>query len=219
MHPGLGNLGDWLNSMSARSAVIKALNDSAVDNVNFKLPDVEVSITPFLLRTVRNHVNNGWISVVYRSDANGFSAYNSQSDQFKVHVKEAVTIEDKAIIVHEAVHAGLDAFRAAQVDTAASESAAYIAQCIIARTYYLPSSDRLGDGKDSALDTIFQQAWPIAVDVMDNRTVSASGYASPRAVSGSQYASLRTAIYGHKKYAKKRSQIKDYNGIEAPRWA
>jgi hypothetical protein len=128
--------------------------------------------------------------------------YNSTENRFYLRRDILSTIEAKALVVHEACHAGLDIARASQMRTITSESAAYISQCVYARSKSnSPRTERLQD-EDPRKDRVFEIAWDLASLILDSRKPKESDIER-----------LRQAVLEHPYYSKDGQKVTGFDGV------
>ena len=149
----------------AQAAVLLVLETSETARIDFHWGSRHV--TPRLYRQVQEAIAAGHIEVRHAPRASS-SSYFSEDEQDRIVLKrtETDTVVRRAMIVHEATHAGCD-LRRWDMTVGDSEAIAYLAQCIYARAQTEnPVDVRLMSANPHG-DDVFYQAWDMAGDVLD----------------------------------------------------
>lgn len=221
--PGLiwtrGPLGVDTPNLNLFKNVLAALNFRFYPLFHFQIRGW--TLPPFLFDRVSNYVARGLIKVRYEAKAGpdqGDGEYASKSDTLYLRRLDQ-GLETRALIVHEAVHAGFDLLGNPMI-RAYSEAFAYVAQCLY---YQLIAGHELGPGNsgDAAEAAIFEAANKIANEIyhayvarMDaNKDPSTyrpwTGFQVPE-----QYADpLLLAINGYPRYKGSLREQAEYDGI------
>ena len=188
-----------ISSSLARATVIRALSHPSIKHVNFMLGPYYVS--EFQLRRVKACIESTLIRVKYDPSIGGGAEYDTGTDTIHLSFTSSSLTRD-ALIVHECVHAAfdLDNLSASKVD--ASEAAAYIAQCIVARVRSTDPSQRLMSDHEGS-DKVFEIAWKIAGDVIASNGASEADQAK-----------LKEALKHHRHYGGITGDNAGYNGVK-----
>ncbi|MEN8148671.1 MAG: hypothetical protein ABFS86_02540 [Planctomycetota bacterium] len=152
-----------MSNEEALAAVLLVLENDEIAEIDFHWGNRH--ITPRVYRQVQEAIAAGHIEVVHADQADS-SSYFSQQDRIALQHTDTESIPRRAMIVHEATHAGCD-LRRWQMDVGNSESIAYLAQCIYARAQTdNPVVMRL-QSSTAQNDDVFDQAWHMAEDVLE----------------------------------------------------
>jgi hypothetical protein len=160
------------------------------------------TFVPVLFPFIAYQITQGKVGVTYSSTLGTKAIYNSTENKFYLGFLSADSESRRALVIHEATHAVCD-FQAAKMDVAASESIAYIAQCLYARantTSTDPDARLFSD--DAAKDKVFEVAWRIAGKIIGGGTVD-----------GTDQSDMRAAVSGHPYYATEASDSAGFNGL------
>ena len=129
----------------AKDLVIKTLEDPGILKINFWVGAYEITSASFV--PVLFGVRFGKIAVKYDEKLGRGASYDSGRNVLRLGFATAPSWNHNALIVHECVHAAMDArpekFRS--IDHATSEAAGYIAQAMfkLAKVTEAEYSDRL----------------------------------------------------------------------------
>lgn len=198
----MGELKPILGPAFAPILVQAVLRDPAVRRIHFKIGPYAVSAAMF--EQVAGLIATGKLRVKIDPNLGGGAEYDMAENTFYLRTATTDTVPKQSLIIHEAVHAGFDAF-CARMTVADSESAAYIAQCCFARIKSAsdPSNRILVSSKDKASDLVFQLAWDIAGKVLEETPVSAADRLQ-----------LQMAVLGHANYRHyDRKAMEKYDGV------
>jgi hypothetical protein len=189
-----------MSDETARANLLSILADSSISRIQFNVGSVTIS--PGLFTRVAQGVRDGHIRVRHVPGLVSSGIYNSTENRFYLRRESFPDIPARALVVHEACHAGLDVARAAQMRVISSEAAAFISQCVYARSKSSdPENDRLYDD-DARKDKVFEVAWGIA-----GRILSGS---SP---TESDIQRLRQAVLQHPDYVSEGQGVTGYDGV------
>jgi hypothetical protein len=188
----------------AKDLVIKTLEDPNIKDIKFGIGLYEIDGASF--GAVLGAVRSGKITVKY--DANGGYAaqYNQARNELTLSFTYAPSYNHNALIVHECVHAAMDAQhqKFKLIDHMTSEAAGYIAQCMFKITKMAPFefSNRLRSSRHAVTDKIFRSAWNIAL-----------AYHTGGRISSNDLIDLETALKTHPMYARKSNKIANFGGV------
>lgn len=135
----------------------------------------------------------------------GDAEYDSQADAFKFGFRGATTPSQRALIVHEAVHAAMDMQPVKGLIKSQSEAIAYVAQCYY---MYLHSPDPkeqilLTTSKEPQDQEVYRLAWYIADKLHEDQEVK-----------DIEWTALETTFYRHSEYAEDASTACIFNGLK-----
>jgi len=198
---------------AARLKVMTVLSHPALRGIHFTIPGAEVSTR--MLERVLAAISNYSLSVGlwqpgvpgYTKDAS--AQYDKDADALYVDLgtKDRLSISN---VVHEAVHAAHDIGGSKTMTRLASETAAYIAECVFQLKKQKPDHRTLIYANGSAVDAIYEAAWPLALKVL-GRGGNSSKVTSLTTV---DVGPLEKAINGV--YDPSVAQVADFNGIPDP---
>lgn len=173
--------------------IVEILGSTYTKNIYFTMSGHTVG--PALFENVRRLVANGAISVNRVSDGAEHAWYNPNTNCFCV--KWPSTDEKKAMIVHEAVHAGFDYEQVRNIRQADGEAAAYLAETL----YYRAKTkcELIGTNINNII--IFEECNKLADALHDGRMPTRADTQI-----------LRNAIYQHPEYNNAHLWL-DYDGI------
>jgi hypothetical protein len=184
----------------ARASLLAVLADPAISRINFRVGSV--AITPHLFGRVALAVRGGHIGVRHVPTLVSAGIYNSTENRFYLRRETLSTTEARALVVHEACHAGFDIARATQMRTITSEAAGYIAQCVYARAKTSdPETTRLYSD-DPRKDRVFEIAWRLAGVILSGRTPPESDIEV-----------LRQAVLRHPDYSSAGQGVAGFDGV------
>lgn len=187
----------------AKELVIKTLGDPNIKDIKFGVSLYTIDGSSFA--PVLAAVKSGKISVKYNAKLGAVAYYNKASNEIALGFTSAPTFGYDALIVHECVHAAMDAEpqKFKFIDHTTSEAAGYIAQCMYKITKMTPQEwgNRLR-GRDAVSDKIFRSAWNIAL-----------AYHTGGRISSNDLIDLETALSSHPMYAGKSNKIARFDGI------
>ncbi|WP_147868271.1 hypothetical protein [Stieleria maiorica] len=208
---------DWDPSIerSLRLIVLGALSNRATKAINFQRGSHRVSTRELMV--VGNAIIDGKIRVLQSSSIrSGRAVYDSDRNVIELGRSAGRTNKSKALIVHECVHALFD-LRQDTMTVGVSEGLAYVAQSIFMVQHTDDPEDRLhvdipSGGPGGATpqeirnairrDAVFQQAWKIALMIVDRKSVPASDWNL-----------LDTAISLHPSYSSSAAHNAIFDGV------
>lgn len=174
--------------------------------------------SPIYLGGLAQDISDGYLSVKRTGDSSSY--YNAIKNTIYLKFSTANTIEEEAMIVHEATHTMFD-FQGKKMTVAASESLAYIAQCMYVQLNksFNPNNpdDRLGDWKENKLtgdweetnkDGVFKIGWQIAAKI-----IAASSTSGVYEVVQTDVDNMKAAVKNNPLYGSSASNLTDYNGF------
>lgn len=189
---------------SAKAAILATLQDPVIKYMGFMVGRYFIGGSHF--KPVLEAVQEGKITVKYDPSIGQIASYNHVRNEIELGFKTASLMSLKATIVHECVHAAIDAqpqyFQ--HITKLASEAAGYIGQCMFVIGNLSPAA-RLNCqliGPDAATDKIFRAAWKIAL-----------AYYTKGDVSGDDELDLENALRDHPYYGKNLDALNGYDGI------
>ncbi len=112
-----------------------------------------------------------WYNGSYRDGA----VYDSTHNSLTVGFEHLTTTAQKALVVHEGVHAAADVRYANWMHVQTSEAAAHIAQCIIEMSYHGRDADP-PTHSDPNRTVVFARAWEVAQILHDRQRPSWGQY-------------------------------------------
>mgnify|MGYP001557670159 CR=1 FL=1 len=185
---------------AARSTIVAVLTDVAINRIRINLRGV--TITPTMIREIRDLTRAGQIDVEHVPGQSTPAIYNSNENKFYLNFSRTGRMSQRALIIHEAIHAACDRANFDHMLINTSEAAAYIGQCV-----YMIVKENAGQGErlgheDPTRDRVFELAWGCA------RTIASGGQPSH-----SDIEQLRSAILQHPYYSQNGTQNAGYNGI------
>ena len=180
------------------------------------------TITGGTLAAVANRVLEGDIDVVVDSNiAAGGAEYDSGTNTFHLSFRRASSRSQKALIVHEAVHAALDMKAASGMTIAQSESLAYVVQAYYHYSYKRdprkrleapgkpdPNASEVDCTKDDRWrdwclkDAVYELAWDMARKLAKHEQPSSL-----------EWDALDAAVHHHPAYARKAGRKAHFDGI------
>ncbi|WP_182865705.1 hypothetical protein [Stieleria mannarensis] len=208
---------DWDPSIerSLQLIVLGALSNRATKSINFLRGSHRVSTRELMV--VGNAIIDGKIRVLQSSSIrSGRAVYDSDRNVIELGRSAGRTNKSKALIVHECVHALFD-LRQDTMTVGVSEGLAYVAQSIFMVQHTDDPEDRLhvdipsfGPGGATPQeirnairrDAVFQQAWKIALMIVDRKTVPSS-----------EWNLLDTAISLHPSYSSSATHNAIFDGV------
>lgn len=193
----------WTSSeaLALRREAIRALAGPVVARVSVRYAGQVITGTT--LAAVANRVIDGDISVVVDPALRSYEAeYDSGTDTFHLGFRRAVSTTQKALIVHEAVHAALDLRAASRLTVAESESLAYVVQCFFVREQTPdPDAERLSS-EDPLKDRVYELGWAMA-ETLSKRV-------QPSSV---EWLALDHAVRRHPKYRRTAGNRAGFDGV------
>lgn len=159
------------------------------------------TIGPFSLMSVGVYVSQGKIGVDYRQSLKGEAEYDSTTNTFHVGFTTATGKVRRGLIIHEAVHAALDAEGAKNIKRQDSEAMAYIAQCQFVRALTNKSGERLYSDEPDR-DAVFEVGWALAKKIADGGSLN-----------GTDIQKMRDAVARHPFYKDNATQKAGFDGI------
>lgn len=186
---------------AAKQAVANVLGSQRIHKMK-KFTFEGHTFDPAHLAHMYYEVTQGALNVKLDTSQSSSAYYKAGSNTLYIKHISANSISRQALIVHETTHALFD-FKAAKMDIAASESIAYIAQCLYARANSANSDPeaRLYDEKSSK-DKVFEVGWEIAGKLLNGGSLSSDDVSK-----------MRSAVSQHPYYASKHSSTADFDGI------
>jgi hypothetical protein len=189
--------------MSLSDDVFEVLTDPVVAAINFMLHGVPVRGD--LFRAVAEVVRHGAIRVEHDRYARGAGEagrYNQEHDRMALAFDRVRTLRDRAIVVHEAVHAGNDLL-ARPVFFLDDEAAGYVAEA-----WYCAAHKQTITSADANWAAVYQAAHAVAAEFRSGRL------ATPAQLDALSGAILRGGFYQEEfdhNYG-----IRSYNGVRLP---
>lgn len=186
---------------AAKQTVANVLGSSRIGKMK-KFTFEGHTFDPSHLAHMYYEVTQGALNVKLDMSQSSSAYYKAGSNTLYIKFVGADSITRQALIVHETTHALFD-FKAAKMDIAASESIAYIAQCLYARANSGNSDPdaRLYDEKSSK-DKVFEIGWEIAGKILNGGSVSSDDVSN-----------MRSAVSHHPYYASNHGSTADFDGI------
>jgi hypothetical protein len=120
-----------------KKKIVATLRGAYMDRIAFSLGSHR--ITGQMLRRVADHIESGKILVIYNPNLKGRAAYDSVYDVLTVGFTELKSTK-AALLVHECVHAAMDAY-GWNVNVTTSEALAYIAQALYMQMAFATNLD------------------------------------------------------------------------------
>ena len=185
----------------ARRSVLNVLADPKLSRIDFTYRSYRVNWR--LLIAVANRIIDRIIDVRYDSTLKNAAEYDYGDDVMFLRFKSGLSETQRALVVHEAVHAGLDVKKAGDLDGSEAEAAAYLAQAIYAMAIF-PPGDVLIDS-DAFMQAIFDRAWHVAEQLAAGKKFSE--------LSLEMYA-LESAVASSPKYKKTAGKPSGYDGVK-----
>ena len=186
--------------MSLKDEILRVLdNRSIVDRINFSLGNLHIRKSGF--RRIRAAISSNLIKVGVSRMPNAAAAeYIAENNRLNISRNGARRgnfdrHSFQAVIVHECVHAIVDASRSGRTTVLADESAAYIAQCL----YRLRSVDARSfrNWLSAFPNTEDARLLSAAVDVIDRFNLLHRS----QTIAWNDYRDLRSAINAHSLYS------------------
>jgi hypothetical protein len=145
---------------SVSSKVIAILKDPANVGINFQVGPIQVS--PQRLNAIAQAIQDGCITIAVTSAVTGGydATYAAAKNTFTLSSAHITSITDKALIIHEAVHAICDQDRLT-FRQALGEVAAYTAQALYYRLHESDYTKRIGVS-EAKMDEVFKTAFALA---------------------------------------------------------
>jgi hypothetical protein len=140
-------------------------------------------VVPSMFRKVKRAIAAGDILVRCNPASSSGGAYQYQRDLFEFRFSRAKSVNEKALVVHESVHAAQD-IKGRPIKLTIAEAASYLAQMVYARSI-LHSKPAFGPR-----DRVFEIAWDLAEKVLNNKPLSVAD----------QYR-LRNAVHANPTYS------------------
>ena len=156
------------HEIAAPNAAVKKVLSHLPTSLNRIKQYTPYPIDTGALRRVLAKFDSGKIYATYDSSLKGKAFYSASTNQFVLSFL-APNLPQKAIVVHEAVHAYQDlVFKGKQMTVVDAETPAYIAQAIYV---WIKSSNKHAflDSKDKKEKAIFFAAWKVAEDLCRGR--------------------------------------------------
>ena len=180
---------------SLRSSVVQTLRSGAASSMKpFRFGTCKIQYSEFSkLSTFIEYFGNP--SIVKGKSA----AYKPGKNELVFGFKKAVTIPNKALVIHEATHAVMDMMKI-KMKIKYAEMFAYITQCQFAMTAS-PGSDRLWSDNPQQ-DNVFSLAWNLARKIQKTYTID-----------DEEYENLADSVLKVPKYADDCGVDAKYNGL------
>lgn len=161
------------DASKGRRTVIDVLK--AADHQPFSFMLQGRKINTGMLRRVAKAIEDGKIGVVIDPLLPaGQAEYDSSENEFRIRSTSAPTREQRGLLIHEGIHAGMDLDTFGVVSVTFSEAAAYMAQVVYVRQRLtfneILNKLRLYD-EDSR---VFDVAWPIAGKLLDRKPITSA---------------------------------------------
>ena len=198
-------LGAALMNVAAKINVGVTLADPAIKKIVFDQGGMVVR--PSCFAEVAKAITADRIKVVVVKTLSTTGVYDAAVDSIELKSAEVTSIPRKALIVHECLHAWMDIAAIKNMKVKTSEAAAYLAQCIFARSKASDPTDeeyRLYS-EDEKMDKVFAKAWSMAGDVVMHQTNPAS----------SDFTDLESLVEATKKYSHEANSNAKWNGVPA----
>jgi hypothetical protein len=181
------SVGQIMNDALAKAHVVVTLAEASVKAININLGSVSVSGADFA--QVAAAIQNDKISIKFKPDLGHIAMYYSGDNHMEIPFNNGLGIWQKALIVHEAVHASVD-LRKMSLMAEHNEGLAYVAQAVyMAKNGWSFSTDVSFDWDFLSMVSwkmIFQQANRIA-------SLNNSGKPVPQSEINLLYNSIRNA--------------------------
>lgn len=208
---------DWDPSIerSLQLIVLAALSNWATKSINFQRGSHRVSTRDLMM--VGNAIIDGKIRVLQSSSIrSGRAVYDSDRNVIELGRGAGKSNKSKALIVHECVHALFD-MRSDAMTVGVSEAMGYVAQSIFMVKHTDDPENRLhveiptgGPGgatpeeirRAIRRDAVFQQAWKIALMIVDRKPVPMS-----------EWNLMDTAVSLHPSYSSSSGQNAIFDGV------
>ena len=171
------------------------------------------TFSPIYLAGLAEEIKYDYLKVKQDTTKDGSSGYSAITNTIYLNFIHASSIEQKAMIVHEATHAMFD-FQGRKMDVATSESLSYIAQCMYVqlnksfdasnpddRLGSWAENESTGEVYETVRDGVFKTGWRIAAKIIAGGSVDASDVSD-----------MRNAVSAHPYYASTFTQKTDFNG-------
>ena len=155
-----------VNNAAARINVLAALADPGIKSVSFDQGGM--SVRPSSFAEVAKAIEDTRIDVIVVEKLSSAGVYDAAKDRIELRAPEVNSITRKALVVHECLHAWMDVRALKNIKVKTSEAAAYLAQCIFARSKADDPKDeevRLYSD-DAKMDAVFKKAWAMAGSVV-----------------------------------------------------
>jgi len=188
----------------AKAAVLSTLQDPKLSDVEFGVGLYDIDASSFA--PVTSAIRRGKITVKYDANLGQIAYYNHARNEIEIGFKSAANVAHQGLIVHECVHAAMDAqhHKFEYVDHLTTEAAGYIAQClfVIAK---IPPAARHGSrltGPDAVTDKIFRAAWNIALAEFNGDLTKSSDFID-----------LENGLKNHPLYSHNIHEVSGYDGV------
>lgn len=174
-----------MSTSLARQSLLNLLAEPLLRNVKFT--HAGISVGPDLFRDVEQAIRAGDIAVAVDPSISNDAQYDPHDSTIYLKYSVLGAAEQKALAVHELVHAGTDLRKTGCVIEVVAEAVAYIAQCYYFR---LAASNPDWSGLSAADSRLFGYASDIVESLFHGESV-------PREM----WWSLYGAILGHPAYS------------------
>jgi hypothetical protein len=125
---------------------------------------------PGVFQNIKSLMESGVIKAEYDSSKLGMAEYDYGNNTLYLGFKQATDLTQKALIIHEIVHAVYDMVKL-KMSVATSESIAYIVQCQYAKANNPNPNLRL-KGNTDAKDYVFYLAWILAGKILNGKLLT-----------------------------------------------
>ena len=183
-----------------RRSVLNVLGDPNLKEVNFRYRGHRVDWP--LLIAVANRIIDRKMGIRYDPSIGSSGEYDPVDNVIFFRFKFAGSDTRRALVVHEAVHAGLDIRKAGELIVSEAEAAAFLAQAIYALEIF-PSGEIL-IGSDGYRRPVYDRAWHIAEQMKAGKKLSE--------LSLEMYA-LEAAVSDDPEYSATAGNASGYNGV------
>jgi len=171
---------NWLppgpHQAEAKQLILSVLRDPGAGQVKFKIGTFELRAGDLTL--VAQAIATGKITVIHRPSGGHMASYWSGFNRFVIPYYQNASVNDKALIIHEAVHAAMDIRKMPQTMEQA-EAIAYIAQAMYLQQHGLnmgnsvvSPSFAVNPANFIGFTGIFSKASSIAADIIAGNDVS-----------------------------------------------
>jgi hypothetical protein len=128
------------------------------------------------LTVVSQYITLGNIRVEHKPKMKAAAMYKIESDSIYLRNETLTGIENRAIVVHEAVHAWQDMLRLGKISAFASEGAAFLVQMMFL-AQQVSKGERLTSHR-SDLDNVYKVAWNLAEKLLAGKKTDKKEFAA-----------------------------------------
>ena len=171
---------NWLppgpHQAEAKQLILSVLRDPGAAQVKFKIGTFELRAGDLTL--VAQGIASGKITVIHRPSGGHMASYWAGFNRFVIPYYQNASVHDKALIIHEAVHAAMDIRKTPQTMEQA-EAIAYVAQAMYLQqhglnmgNYVVSPSFSVNPANFLGFTGIFSRASAIAADIIAGNDVS-----------------------------------------------